>query len=172
MRPLRRASMENLARNIENTKSQITALTPAVKENEEATESVAVAAENYSLTLAKLKATAEDSSEALSNTIDPQQVEANYLQALQASDAYYNARIANAEAALANETEGSKEYEKIETNLFNLRRDSEQARTKLVAEAADHREQEEKRQTEATEKQTDARIASAERARASRSRRI
>ena len=159
-------SMENLARNIENTKSQITALTPAVKENEEATESVAVAAENYSLALAKLKATAEDSSEVLSNTIDPQQVEANYLQAVQASDAYYNARIANAEAALANETEGSKEYEKIETTLFNLRRDSEQARTKLVAEAADDREQEEKRQTEATEKQTDARIASAERARA------
>ena len=93
-------SMENLARNIENTKSQITALTPAVKENEEATESVAVAAENYSLALAKLKATAEDSSEVLSNTIDPQQVEANYLQAVQASDAYYNARIANAEAAL------------------------------------------------------------------------
>ena len=159
------ASMENLARNIEKTESQITALTPAVKENEEATESVAVAAENYSLALARLHATAEDAREALSETVDPEQVEANYLQALQASDAYFNARIANAEAALANETEGSKEYEKIETTLFNLRRDSEQARTKLITDAADHREQEEKRQTEATEKQTDARIASAERAR-------
>ena len=159
------ASMENLARNIEKTESQITALTPAVKENEEATESVAVAAENYSLALARLHATAEDVREALSETVDPEQVEANYLQALQASDAYFNARIANAEAALANETEGSKEYEKIETTLFNLRRDSEQARTKLITDAADHREQEEKRQTEATEKQTDARIASAERAR-------
>ena len=39
---LRPASMENLARNIENLESQVTALTPAVKENEEATESVAV----------------------------------------------------------------------------------------------------------------------------------
>ena len=71
-------SMENLARNIENLESQVTALTPSVKENQEATESVADAAENYSLTLSKLKATAEDSSETLSNTIDPQQVEANY----------------------------------------------------------------------------------------------
>ena len=43
------------------------------------------------------------------------------------------AQIANAEAALAKEKEGSKEYQKIETNLFNLRRDSEQARNKLVA---------------------------------------
>ena len=159
-------SMENLARNIENTKSQITALTPAVKENEEATESVAVAAENYSLALAKLKATAEDSSETLSNTIDPQQVEANYLQAVQASDAYYNAQIANAEAALGQETENSEAYQKIETNLFNLRRDHEQARNKLATEAADYREQEEKRLTESTQKQTDARVESAKRARA------
>ena len=160
------AAMENLARNIENLESQVTALTPSVKENQEATESVADAAENYSLTLSKLKATAEDSRETLSDTIDPQQIEDNYQRAVAASDASYAAQIANAEAALAKEKEGSKEYQKIETNLFNFRRDSEQARNKLATEAADHSEQEEKRQAESAERLTKARIESAERARA------
>ena len=160
------ASMENLARNIKNTESQITALTPAVKENEDATGDVAAATENYSLTLARLRATVEDSRDVLSETIDPQQVEANFQQALQVSDAYYNAQIANAEAALAKEKEGSTEYQKIETNLFNLRRESEQARSKLTTEATDLREAEEKRVAEVAQDITERRIELAEMARA------
>ena len=160
------ASMENLARNIKNTESQITALTPAVKENEDATGDVAAATENYSLTLARLRATVEDSRDVLSETIDPQQVEANFQQALQVSDAYYNAQIANAEAALAKEKEGSAEYQKIETDLFNLRRDGEQARSKLTTEATDLREAEEKRVAEVAQDITERRIELAERARA------
>ena len=46
--------------------------------------------ENYSLTLARLKARAEDARETLSSTIDFQKLSANYQAAIAESDAYYN----------------------------------------------------------------------------------
>ena len=61
------------------------------------------AVENYSLTLARLKARAEDARETLSDTIDFQKLTANYQAAIAESDAYYDRQITNAEAALSKE---------------------------------------------------------------------
>ena len=82
---MRQRSMENPCVGISRTSKspKSTALNSAVKETAPATETAAaLLIENYSLTLSKLKATAEDSSETLSNTIDPQQVEDNYQRAV------------------------------------------------------------------------------------------
>ena len=94
------------------------------------------ATENYSLTLARLKAEAEDARDTLSNTIDFQKLGENYRAAIAASDEYYNRQIANAQAALAATEADSEEYQKIETDLFNLRRDQVEARKKLTEQAS------------------------------------
>ena len=93
--------------------------------------------ENYGLALARLKATAEDARAALSETIDFEALGANYSAAIVASDAYYAAQIANAEAALAKEEAASEAYQKIETDLFNLRREQLQARAALTKDASE-----------------------------------
>ena len=135
-------STEHLSRSIANLTAlaallniQIANTTTELTETQPAAETAAQAVENYSLTLARLKATAEDARDTLSDTIDFQKLGANYQSAIAASDAYYAKQIANAQTALSQAKENSDEYFKIETNLFNLRREQVEARKKL-AEAA------------------------------------
>ena len=104
------------AREIDLLKNGFQDLTPAVGN---ATTILA----NYSLEIAKLQATAED----LSNAQD-------FQAAIAASNAYYNARIANAQTALAAETKGTEEYNKLETEIFQLRRQRLQAQQRLENE--------------------------------------
>ena len=114
------------------------------------------AGENYSLALARLKANAEDTKKTLSDTIDVSQLGANYSAAIAASDAYYAAQIANAEAALAQEEENSEAYQKIETALFNLRREQVQARERLTQQAAAVGESESQRRIAGAEAENEA----------------
>ena len=115
--------------------TQIGLTTESLTETAPAAETAAQAIENYSLTLARLKAEAEDASDTLSNTINFEQIGANYQAAIAASDAYYSRQIANAQAALAAAEADSDEYHKIETDLFNLRREQGEARKKLSEQA-------------------------------------
>ena len=120
------------------------------------TDAAAEATENFSLELAKLKANAEDTRETLSETVNIQQLGANYSAAIAASDAYYSTLIANAEAALAQEEENSEAYQKIETDLFNLRREQVQARERLTREAAEIGEAESKKRIATAESENQA----------------
>jgi len=116
--------------------AQIALTPPALSETADAADTTAAATENYSLTLARLKAEAEDARETLSNTIDFQQIGANYQAAIQASDQYYNRQIANAREALSQAEANSEEYHKIETDIFNLQRERQEARKKLTEQAS------------------------------------
>ena len=145
----------------------------AEREKTKATEASVAAAEaataaslTQSLALARLSAAAEDSSEALSNIVDVNQVSGNLQDAVRASDSYYNALIVNARVARDATKEGSEERRKLDVEIFELGRRQTQERNQLATEAADHNEQEEKRQAESAERLTDARIELAERARA------
>ena len=140
--------------------------TKATAEAEAAAEAATAASLTQSLALARLSAAAEDSSEALSNIVDVNQVSGNLQDAVRASDSYYNALIVNARVARDATKEGSEERRKLDVEIFELGRRQTQARNQLATEAADHNEQEEKRQAESAERLTDARIESAERARA------
>ena len=91
-------------------------------------------AENFSLTLAKLRANAEDTRNALNISINPQQLAAGFQAALAASNAYYNARIANAQNALAQETAGTEAYNTLQTRIFELGRQRLQAERQITAE--------------------------------------
>ena len=97
-------------------------------------ETVAKNTENYALTLAKLRATAEDTRNALNISINPQQLAAGFQAALSASNAYYNARIANAQNALAQETAGTEAYNNLQTRIFELGRQRLQAERQITAE--------------------------------------
>ena len=136
------ASAEQLQRQIANLttlaallNAQIALTPPVLTETADAADTTAKATENYSLTLARLKAEAEDARDTLSNTIDFQKLSTNYQSAIAASDEYYNRQIANAQAALSQAEADSDEYQKIETNLFNLRREQVEARKKLTEQA-------------------------------------
>ena len=91
-------------------------------------------AENFSLTLAKLRAHAEDTRTALNISINPQQLTAGFQTALAASNAYYNARIANAQNALTQETAGTEAYNTLQTRIFELGRQRLQAERQITAE--------------------------------------
>ena len=116
--------------------AQIALTPPALDETSEGMNTATEAVENYSLALAHLKAEAEDARETLSNTIDFQQLGANYQSAIAASDEYYNRQIANAQEALSQAEANSDEYQKIETDIFNLQRERLEARKKITAEAS------------------------------------
>ena len=78
---------------------------------------------NYGLALTRLKASAEDTYQTLQNTpIFDSQVTPNFQAAIQANNAYYKERIRQTEAALAKETQGTEEYNTLETRIFELRR--------------------------------------------------
>ena len=136
--------------------TEIDTLTGTLAASSDDAAAAAQASENYGLALAKLKADAEDTRTSLSETVDIQQLGANYSAAIAASDAYYAAQIANAEAALAQEEENSEAYQKIETDLFNLRREQVQARERLTQQAAAVGESESQRRIEAAEAENEA----------------
>ena len=112
-------------------------------------ETATEATQNFGLELAKLEAVAQDTATRLQNTESFDQLSENYRNAIQASDAYYNALIAGAERALAAEEAGSEEAQQIETELFELRRERAQAREKLTSDAAEHGAAEAKRRVDA-----------------------
>ena len=154
------ASAQQLQRQITNLTAlasllnvQIAQTTTELTETAPAAETAAAAVENYSLTLARLKAQAEDARDTLSDTINFQKLGANYQAAIAASDGYYNRQIANAEAALASAEADSDEYFKIETNLFKLQRDQAEARKKLTEQASKVGETEAERRVEIAEKE-------------------
>ncbi len=90
--------------------------------------------ENYGLALAKLRANAEDTRNALNISSNPQQLAGGFQAALAASNAYYNARIANAQNALAQETAGTEAYNTLQTRIFALGRQRLQADRQITAE--------------------------------------
>ena len=154
------ASAQQLQRQIANLTAlstllttQIAQTTTELTETAPATETATQAIENYSLTLARLKAEAEDARDTLSNTINFEQLGANYQAAISESDAYYLRQIANAQAALAKAEADSDEYFKIETNLFKLQRDQAEARKKLTEQASKVGETEAERRVEIAEKE-------------------
>ena len=110
------------------------ALTSANTSTAQATEQATTNAENFSLTLAKLRANAEDTRNALNISINPQQLAAGFQAAIAASNAYYNARIANAQNALAQETAGTEAYNTLQTRIFELGRQRLQAERQITAE--------------------------------------
>lgn len=137
------ASAEHLSRSIATLttlstllNAQIALTPPALTETADAADTTAKATENYGLTLARLKAEAEDARDTLSNTINFEQIGENYRSAIAASDAYYSRQIANAQEALSQAEANSDEYHKIETNIFNLQRERQEARKKITAEAS------------------------------------
>ena len=157
------ASMEQLTRQITALQAEADALNTEIGNTatqlDAATSPMDAAAgttENFSLALAKLKANAEDTRESLSETVDIQQLGANYSAAIAASDAYYAVQIANAEAALAKEEENSEAYQQIETDLFNLRREQVQARERLTQQAAAVGEAEAQKRIETAEAESEA----------------
>ena len=156
-------AIEHLERSLAGVQSQasvlqteIDELTGVLERSEEGTDVAAAASENYSLALARLKANAEDTRDALSDTVDISTLGANYSAAIVASDAYYAAQIANAEAALAKEEENSQASQKIETDLFNLRREQVQARERLTREAGAVGEAESQKRIAAAEAENEA----------------
>ena len=133
------ASAEQLQRQITTLEStaallnaQIAVTNETLTETPSSINEATEAVENYSLTLARLKARAEDARETLSDTIDFQQLSANYQAAIAESDAYYTTdKSRTPKQHLAKEKENTDEYRKIETDLFELRREKEQARKKV-----------------------------------------
>ena len=87
--------------------------------------------ENFARTLAKLKANAEGTREALTGALTVQQATPNFREAIAASDAYYNARIAKAKAALAQETKDSEAYNQLQVQIFALERQRLQSQRQL-----------------------------------------
>ena len=90
--------------------------------------------ENFDLALAKLKATAEDTRGTLQRTLNVEQVTPNFQAAIAASNAYYNNRIAKAQAALAKETQGTDAYNQLQVQIFELGRQRLQAERQLNTE--------------------------------------
>lgn len=90
--------------------------------------------ENFDLALAKLKATAEDTRGTLQSTLNFEQVTPNFQAAIAASNAYYNNRIANAQAALAKETQGTEAHNQLQVQIFQLGRQRLQAERQLNTE--------------------------------------
>ena len=71
--------------------------------------------ENFSLTLAKLRAEAEETRHTLTTAVDVQQVTPNFQAAIAASDAYAHARITAAQKIVDAEKEGSETYKQLQT---------------------------------------------------------
>ena len=111
-----RTTAATLTREIELLKNGFQDISPTVN-------TAAGAVVNYSLAIAKLRAEAEDAQ-------DTQDFQA----AITASNAYYDARIAKAQQALAAETAGTEAYNALETQIFELRRQRLQTEQRLETE--------------------------------------
>ena len=111
-----RTTAATLTREIDLLKNGFQDISPTVN-------TAAGAVVNYSLAIAKLRAEAEDAQ-------DTQDFQA----AITASNAYYDARIAKAQQALAAETAGTEAYNALETQIFELRRQRLQTEQRLETE--------------------------------------
>ena len=131
----KRAALKEVQTQLATNANALRALTSANTSTAQSTEQATTNAENFSLTLAKLRANAEDTRNALNISINnPQQLAGGFQAALAASNAYYNARIANAQNALAQETAGTEAYNTLQTRIFELGRQRLQAERQITAE--------------------------------------
>ena len=131
----KRAALKAVQTQLGTNANALRALTSANTSTAQSTEQATTNAENFSLTLAKLRANAEDTRNALNISINnPQQLAGGFQAALAASNAYYNARIANAQNALAQETAGTEAYNTLQTRIFELSRQRLQAERQITAE--------------------------------------
>ena len=130
----KRAALAAVQSQLGTNANALRALAAANTITEKSTEQAKSSAENFSLTLAKLRANAEDTRNALNLSINPQQLTTGFQAALAASNAYYNARIANAQNALAQETAGTEAYNTLQTRIFELGRQRLQAEQQITAE--------------------------------------
>ena len=132
----------------------------------ESTSDTTEAVINQGLEIARLQAVVEEARDALSNTIDPNQVEANFETATRSSDAYFAALIASTQAALESSETSAEKRQQLEVRLFELQRQQTQARASLEDEVTSIAERNAEMQAESVERVTARRIESAERARA------
>ncbi|MCY3744464.1 MAG: tape measure protein [Candidatus Poribacteria bacterium] len=130
----KRAALKEVQTQLATNANALRALASANTSTAKSTEQAVSNAENFSLTLAKLRANAEDTRNALNISINPQQLTTGFQAALAASNAYYNARIANAQNALAQETAGTEAYNTLQTRIFELGRQRLQAERQITAE--------------------------------------
>ena len=130
----KRQALAETQKQLATNANALRALASANTNTAQSTAQATTNAENFSLTLAKLRANAEDTRNALNISINPQQLAAGFQAALAASNAYYNARIANAQNALAQETAGTEAYNTLQTRIFELGRQRLQAERQITAE--------------------------------------
>lgn len=131
----KRAALKEVQTQLATNANALRALAAANTSTAQSTEQATTNAENFSLTLAKLRADAEDTRNALNISINnPQQLAGGFQAALAASNAYYNARISNAQNALAQETAGTEAYNNLQTRIFELGRQRLQAERQITAE--------------------------------------
>ena len=130
----KRAALKEVQTQLATNANALRALTSANTNTAQSTAQATTNAENFSLTLAKLRADAEDTRNALNISINPQQLAGGFQAALAASNAYYNARISNAQNALAQETAGTEAYNTLQTRIFELGRQRLQAERQITAE--------------------------------------
>lgn len=130
----KRAALKEVQTQLATNANALRALAAANTSTEKSTEQATNTVENFSLTLAKLRANAEDTRNALNISINPQQLASGFQAALAASNAYYDARIANAQNALAQETAGTEAYNNLQTRIFALGRQRLQAERQITAE--------------------------------------
>ena len=130
----KRAALVAVQSQLGTNANALRALASANTITEKASTDASKSVENYGLALAKLRANAEDTRNALNLSINPQQLTTGFQAALAASNAYYNARIANAQNALAQETAGTEAYNTLQTRIFELGRQRLQAERQITAE--------------------------------------
>lgn len=130
----KRTALKEVQTQLATNANALRALAAANTSTAQSTEQATTNAENFSLTLAKLRANAEDTRNALNISSNPQQLAGGFQAALAASNAYYNARIANAQNALAQETAGTEAYNTLQTRIFELGRQRLQADRQITAE--------------------------------------
>ena len=130
----KRAALAAVQSQLGTNANALRALAAANTSTEKTATDASKSVENYSLTLAKLRANAEDTRNALNLSINPQQLTTGFQAALAASNAYYNARIANAQNALAQETAGTEAYRTLQTRIFELGRQQAQAQRQIETE--------------------------------------
>ena len=129
-----RAELTEIQTQIATNANALRALTSVNTTTAQAVETATTNTENYSLALAKLKATAEDARTTLQSTLNVEQVTPNFQAAITASNAYYNNRIAKAQEVLAKETQGSEAYNQLQVQIFELGRQRLQAERQITAE--------------------------------------
>ena len=130
----KRAALAAVQSQLGTNANALRALASANTITEKASTDASKSVENYGLALAKLRANAEDTRNALNLSINPQQLTTGFQAALAASNAYYNARIANVQNALTQETAGTEAYNTLQTRIFELGRQRLQAERQITAE--------------------------------------